>query len=387
MTNKKTSIILVGDICPTKDTTAIFKSQNPKKLLNNMVKDIEQADLSIANLEFPLTNKKKGILKTGPILRGDEDYIHILKNAGFDVLSLANNHIKDCGEEGVLDTIRICKEHEVDILGAGSNLKEAKKPLVKEINGIKVGIMAFAEQEFNIATENSAGSNYLDLYYDFDAIKEFKTQVDYLIILYHGGIEYYKYPSPLLQKKCRKLIESGADLVSCQHSHCIGTFENYKKGQIIYGQGNFVFGYRNNKPSWNEGLLLNIVLEKNEINIIEAQITYKLVESTTDSGIVFSNKEKNIKRLREFEEDSSQLNKKFIDQNWMKFCSERQAIYFPLIFGFNRILIHLNKLLKNSIVRLFYNRKKRIITQNIIRCESHHEVMMTVLNMNVKKKR
>lgn len=64
---------------------------------------------------------------------------------------------------------------------------------------------------------------------------------DYTIVLYHGGKEHYRFPSPNLQKYCRKFIEKGANIVICQHSHCIGCEENYKNGKIIYGQGNFLF--------------------------------------------------------------------------------------------------------------------------------------------------
>ena len=201
-----TSILIAGDICPTKDTKHLFDKEDAGTLFTNVKDKINSADLAIANLEFPITEIKKGISKTGPILRGDPNHINVFNKLGFGVLSLANNHIKDCGSQGVLDTLKICKENQILIVGAGSNIAQAKESIIKEVNGFKIGFMDFAEQEFNIASDTEAGSNYLDPYYDFDAVAKLKSKVDFLIILYHGGIEYYKYPSPLLQKKCRKLV-------------------------------------------------------------------------------------------------------------------------------------------------------------------------------------
>ena len=241
---KNTEIIICGDLCPTLDTIEYFESEDSQGLFNDLIPVFKKGSLVIGNLEFVMTDSPKAILKAGPILHGKTSYIKTLKAAGINAVSLANNHIKDCGEDGVLSTINACNENNIDCFGAGKNLTEAKKPYVKVVNGYKIGFISYAEQEFNVASDTEYGASFLDPYEDFHRIAEFRKQVDYLIILYHGGIEYYEYPSPLLQKKCRKFIETGADLVTCQHSHCIGTLENYNEGSILYGQGNTLFGYR-----------------------------------------------------------------------------------------------------------------------------------------------
>jgi len=234
----KTNICICGDICPTKDTKHFFENNDVNGLFNNTLPILKNADVLIGNMEFVLTDHGKSAIKTGPILTGKTNYINIFKEVNFTALGIANNHIKDCGTEGVISSLNICKQNGILTVGAGSNEKEAKKPIIIEKNGWKIGLMAFAEHEFNAAYKNEPGANLLDVYNDFDQINELKKQVDYLIILYHGGIEYYEYPSPLLQKKCRKMIDSGADYVTCQHSHLIGTEENYNDGVILYGQGN-----------------------------------------------------------------------------------------------------------------------------------------------------
>ena len=376
-----TKIIICGDLCPTKDTKAIFEKQDSNLLFNDVIQEFKGADFLLGNLEFVLTDNPKPIKKSGPILHGKTDYISIFKKAGFDLMSLANNHIKDCGEEGVKSSMESCIKNGIDVLGVGKNITEAKKPFVKEINGFKIGIVAFAEQEFNSATENEYGSNYLDPFEDLEAIEKLKVEVDFLLVIYHGGIEYYEYPSPLLQKKCRKFIDKGADLVTCQHSHCIGTIEKYKNKEIIYGQGNTVFGYKQNNPSWNQGLLLEIDLLSN--NTFE--VSYKGI-TASERGIQLLNHSENQFLINQIEERSQKVyDKDFILTSWQKFCENKKAIYFPQFLGLNRYFIHLNRIFKNYVVSLFYGDKYLRSSHNIIRCESHNEVIKTILSQHLKK--
>jgi len=377
---KKPAIITIcGDLCPSNDTEAYFKTGDHRQLFTDCLSLFEGSDVVMGNLEFPLTDEGRAIKKTGPILKGETRFIEVFKKAGFNVLGLANNHIKDCGPEGVESTMRTCTENAISIVGAGENLAEAKKPLIKKVNGWKIGIMAFAEQEFNIASETEAGANYLDLFDDFDAIKKFREEVDYLILLYHGGIEYYEYPSPLLQKKCRKLIDSGADLVTCQHSHCIGTEEGYNKGTIIYGQGNTLFGYREGNNSWNEGLVLKVTLSENE----SPKLDYIPI-SATALGIKITEIDKAAGRLEAFFKDSEHVkNAAFIKESWMKFCNKKKPLYMPLLFGFNRVFIHANRILKNGLVKKVFSRNKLRVVTNILRCEAHKEVLDTIFQNEI----
>ncbi|MVO07721.1 CapA family protein [Flavobacterium sp. TP390] len=378
--NRKAEIILCGDICPTKDTSLFFEEENASSLFNDVIQEFNSADLVVANLEFVLTDTPKPIQKSGPILYGKTNYIRVLKKAGIHLLSLANNHIKDCGEEGVKSSMDTCLKHQIDIVGVGKNINEAKKPFVKVVNGVKIGILAYAEQEFNCANDTEYGSNYFDPYEDLDAIEKLKEKVDFLLVIYHGGIEYYEYPSPLLQKKCRKFVEKGADLVTCQHSHCIGSIEEYKDKKIIYGQGNSIFGYKENNSSWNEGLLLKVEFyENNTFAVHHKGIT------ATQGGIRLMNATENITLSKQIEERSSKVyDSQFIMASWIAFCKRKQEMYFPQYLGLNRYWIHLNRILKNRVVAILYGKKYLRSSHNIMRCESHNEVIQTLFNQYFK---
>lgn len=377
----KTEIIICGDLCPTADTQVFFDQADVKSLFNDVLPVLQNANFVIGNLEFVLTDDAKSIQKSGPVLFGKTSYIDVFKKAGFDLLSLANNHIKDCGEAGVKSTLATCESAGIAAFGAASNLQDAKKPFIKVINGWKIGFMTFAEQEFNVASNEEYGASYLDPYDDFDVLQELKEKVDYVVVIYHGGIEYYEYPSPLLQKKCQKFIDKGADLVTCQHSHCIGTIQQYNEKQIVYGQGNTLFGYRENNDSWNQGLLIKLEFD---IETTSPKINFIPIQAK-QSGIELLQELEAKKKMDAVMVKSLNINDKtFVEQSWIKFCLNKRALYFAYLLGFNRWLIHLNRLSKNALVPLFYSKKYLRTSQNIVRCEAHNEVLHTVLKQYLK---
>ena len=375
-----TIITICGDLCPTNDTLSLFESINEAGLFNDVLPLLKKSDFVFGNLEFVLTKESVGVEKTGPILIGKPEFSSVFKKAGFDLLSLANNHIKDCGEDGVKSTMDTLEENKLSHFGAGKNIEEAKRPYITEINGLKIAFIAFAEQEFNCASEKEYGANYFDPYEDLDFIESVKKQVDFLFVIYHGGIEYYEYPSPLLQKKCRKFIDKGADLVTCQHSHCIGTIENYKDKNIVYGQGNTIFGYREGDNSWNQGLILQLKVENDIL-----KMDYKGVTATKENGILLMTEKESQILKEEIEERSKKItDPKFIEDSWLQFCIKKESLYLPQYLGLNRYFIHLNRWTNNKLVSFLFLKKYLRSSHNIMRCEAHNEVIQTILNRKLK---
>lgn len=376
MSNKST-ITIFGDICPVGDTLKGFESGNPTNIMSeDIIKLIQNSDLSVGNLECVFTDSPSPIRKTGPVLYAPVKCMNTLANAGFNAFSLSNNHIRDCGTSGLLSTIEACRHHNILTFGAGKNIEEAEAPLLVELNGRKVGFLSFSEHEFNYVTENRPGASTFDAYTDLNRIHKLRKEVDILIVLFHGGIEYYSYPSPLLQKKCRAMADAGADIILCQHSHCIGTYEYFGNAFILYGQGNNLFGYRANNRSWNEGLIVQIELLDNKFEI-------RLIPCTTNHNSILESLrgEDADSLLTEIKDRSKNLdNREFLITQWKEFCYNLENLNLPLLLGWNRYLIFLNRILKGMPVRLLYGSKKSNITNNLIRCESHYEVMRTILD-------
>jgi poly-gamma-glutamate synthesis protein (capsule biosynthesis protein) len=173
------------------------------------------------------------------------------------------------------------------------------------------------------------------------------------------------------------MVESGAGLVVCQHSHCVGTSESHNGGTILYGQGNTVYGYRPKSPDWNQGLIVRISLSEN--GQAEAQVEYLPILADT-SGIDLMPPDRAAQLLRAISERSQRINDQaFVKESWRCFCISRQAHYLPLLLGHGRIANFANRKLKNAIVNVLFSRKRMRITMNLIRCEAHREVVQTIL--------
>jgi len=375
--NDKLTITIFGDICPVKDTLSGFKSGKPDTIIGkNLLALMQQSDLVIGNLECALTDNPAPIKKAGPVLYAPTKCVDTIARAGFTALSMANNHCRDCGTAGLRSTAEACKTAGLATFGAGDTPTEAKQPLIINCKGRKIAFMAFAESEFNHATDTRAGAATLDVYNDFEYIRQVRDKADLLIVLYHGGIEHHPYPSPELQKKCRKIAASGADVVLCQHSHCIGTYERFDNSFILYGQGNNLFGYRNNSPEWNNGLLAQITVQDSIPQI-------KLIPCATNPQSIFEQLPDVEARelLNEIRTMSAKIqDTDFIASQWLKFCLKNENLNLPLLLGWNRYMIFLNRKLGGWPVRFLYGRHKKNIIHNLIRCEAHNEVMNTILS-------
>lgn len=176
----------------------------------------------------------------------NEDFFRV-KEMGFDVVSLANNHVWDLGEEGLKNTIKILNENCIKYCGAGMNLQEASKPAVIEKNGLTVAIYAYCMYGskylgyIELAGENKAGINPLDIDRVVSDIKKGKQIYDKVVVLPHWGREYRYDPLPECVSMAKQMIDAGADAVLGSHTHQLQPFVKYKGKPICYSMGNFLF--------------------------------------------------------------------------------------------------------------------------------------------------
>lgn len=263
-------VLIAGDFCPQYRVAEKFEKGDYESVLGEVKEIVSDADYSIVNFECPVTKGgEKPIEKCGPNLQCSEKGMEAVKWAGFDCVTLANNHFLDYGKEGVEHTLEACRKYSVDTVGGGMNLQEASKILYKEIDGNTLAIINCCEHEFSIATEETAGSNPLNPIMQYYAIIEARTKADYVLVIVHGGHEHYQLPSPRMQETYRFFIDAGADAVVNHHQHCFSGYEVYKKKPIFYGLGNFCFDNKVKDNKWNEGILIELVLGK--------EIEFKLV--------------------------------------------------------------------------------------------------------------
>jgi len=373
--NNSTSIVIGGDICPIRSNQKLFEEGSLSNIYNDLLPVFKKSDLGIVNLECPLIDAETPIKKTGPVFGVSSECINGLMGTGIDVLGLANNHILDHGEEGLLNTLQVAKENDLLTVGAGINLGKAGKILKVVKNGLKIGIIAVAEHEWSIASPNRPGANPIDVIEFTRLMQSQKRELDYVIVLLHGGYQYYPYPSPNLQKLSRFMIEMGANAVICQHSHCAGCMEKYREGYIIYGQGDFIFDTNNQNKSRREGVLVNLVVDKDKKTEIDL-IPFK--QSGNHPGVRKMNHKEADKFLNAFKLRSQNIKESgFVEKEWEKFCSDKRYNYFSILRGHNKMIKTLNKYL--HFTDWFYSKKNKKTLKNVTRCESHQEALKTIL--------
>ena len=367
------SILIGADIVPTESNKAYFDSGNMQDVVGVELLDLlSNSDYRVFNLECPLVNADSPIQKCGPNIRADVSTVNGLKSIGVDLLTLANNHIMDHGNAGLESTIKALEKEKITFLGVGTNLQTATKPFLLSANGKKIGIYACVEHEFSIAEEGKPGANPFDPLESFDHVSNLKKDCDYVIVLYHGGKEHYRYPSPMLQRICRKFVEKGANLVVCQHSHCIGCEEKYLDGTIVYGQGNFVF---NTCDGLTEQTSLLVKVGD------DFRVEYIPLEKY-GCGVRLAKDEMAKKILSDFYQRSEQIkNAGFVEDEYSKFAKNMVNGYLLTCsgYGHNFLLKIINKLCQHKLIKFLVHRfrdSELIAIRNYIECEAHRELFV-----------
>jgi len=273
---KKTiSVVLVGDIMLNRGVEYMMKTEGNGDFrfpFSKIAKDLKKADILFGNLEGPISDKG---IKVGSIysFRAEPEAIEGLTFAGFNLISLANNHAFDYGREALEDCLAKLSKAGIDYVGAGFNEGEAyggRTPVIKEIEGTKIGFLAYTNlgPESWKASEKNSGIAWISEK-DFEKIKKdienAKSQADILIVSLHAGEEYAAEPTQFQIEFSKAAIDAGADLVIGHHPHVVQKSEKYKDKWIFYSLGNFVFDQSFSQETMR-GKILEILIKDGKIN-------------------------------------------------------------------------------------------------------------------------
>lgn len=384
---KSVSVFFAGDFCSKPSTSKITVSEELKTLIN-------KCDLKLVNFEVPLRPEVTLPPQERERFFQNDDVPDFLRELGFNLFSMANNHTFDWGEEGFNKTKDALGD---DAFGAGT-YDEAYKIKVVETNGLKIGFMALTFAAYtgvfdDVLSHEGLGCAYInDLRVNHDII-EVKKKVDYLFILPHDGIEYIDIPLPETIARYRDFIDYGADGVIGTHPHCPQGWEEYKGKPIFYSLGNFLFnskeGYNYrawNRPHWYEGMcvIMDISDKKINFNIINTR-NVDNVSLLLDSS---QEREEHNRLLCAYLKDTSLYHKYLFDQ--CKRLSEVQEI--PIVDKANHVtsLKVYTKIAMRTWLQLFRHRNQpndfQLLT--LLRNDSRRSVLMRNLiynNINIKQ--
>lgn len=371
-------LLICGDYVPYNRTISLNDNGDIEFIFNDFLPYIIQSDYAVVNLEAPIVKSSTGkskIKKNGPHLKANIGTIETLYKAGVNIVTLANNHFRDYGDEGVKDTLELCNLFNIKTVGGGVDIKAASKPLILNIdNGRNIGVLNICENEYSIAGIEYGGANPFDIISNYYQIKELKSKVDFLFLIYHGGHEGYQLPNPYMKKSFHYFIDLGVDVIVCHHAHCYSGYEIYHDRPIFYGLGNFSFDDNNtNKTIWNEGFAVQFD--------IKSGIQFKIIPYVQGS-IIPGVKLLNQKEQNFFDKNIAELNEiiasdELLQQSFDSWGAKNEKMYFSMLDPNNNRVY--SKLYSLGMIPKPKDKYLRLLL-NLIRCESHKNMIINILN-------
>lgn len=234
------TIAVVGDMMFARGVQRHIDTTGYDRPLRAVASYLNSFDITTGNLECPVSDLGQPMEKKY-VFRADPEILPELVGAGFDVLTVANNHAFDYGLDCFLNTLERLDNAGIAPVGGGKNLEKALEPVFLNVRGKRFGFLAF----------NDTKTNYIGRYrpacapayekWVFSVIEKARPLCDFLIVHIHWGWEYYQYPLDEQIELGHSMIDSGADVVLGHHPHYWEGVEFYKDGLIAYSLGNFIF--------------------------------------------------------------------------------------------------------------------------------------------------
>lgn len=198
------------------------------------------ADLATANLECVLTSRTAQVGILGSFLRGLPEAVAVIAGSGLDVVTCANNHCLDFGAGALQESIGVVRGAGVEVCGVGDTPLEARRPVVRSANGVRIGILAYADdwRPQVMAGAEPAAAFEADIVEDIAGLR---GRVDVVVVHLHWGWEWIIHPLLSHRNAARRIAEAGADVVLCHHAHVPMAVEAWNASIIAHGLGNFFF--------------------------------------------------------------------------------------------------------------------------------------------------
>ncbi len=257
-------MIIAGDWSPIRAFAPLIE-KDPTAIYGDLLPLIRQADLSLVNLEAPLSDTGTPVTKSGAVFKGNACHIDGLSVVPFDAVTLANNHIFDFGIDAYLNTVKVLDSRNIKYTGAGMNLDEAKTPLILETSGLKVAVVNFSEGEDLTAAGDGPGVMGWDIDLMVEEIKAARANSDVIVAVAHCGLEYIPFAPDYVIQAFKTVADAGADAVIGHHPHVPQGIFIHNGAPICCSLGNFVF-YQPTHLYWRKlGYMVELKLGQNGV--------------------------------------------------------------------------------------------------------------------------
>lgn len=260
--NNSITLALAGDTMLGRSVSPIIEQKGYRYVWGDLLPLLQETDLKLINLETTLTRAPTPVPKVFNY-KSNPANVQALVDAKIDVVSLANNHSKDFGNEGLIETINVLDQAGIYHVGAGENIQQARRPVIITKNNIRIGILGATDNEPTWkATADEPGINYISIAHIDELlqdIKNLKQQADIVIVSLHWGPNMKQYPSQLFQNAAHQMIDAGADIIHGHSAHIFQAIELYNNKLIFYDTGDFVDDYAIDSKLRNDRSFLFLV--------------------------------------------------------------------------------------------------------------------------------
>ena len=377
--NSYITVTIGGDFAPLGRPEAMLLSGHSTvdQLVGAVRPLFAQSDIGVVNLECPLIEGGTPISKEGPAIHAHPETTELLAGVGVHVATLANNHIRDFGDAGVVKTISLCVGKGIRTVGAGLNLESARQPLYMGIRGRTVAFVNVAEQEYANATPSRAGANPLDLIDLLRDLHDARSRADHVILIVHSGLECVHCPSPESIKLLRFLAEQGVTAVIRHHAHYVQGYEIWKGVPIFYSLGNLLFEEPSRSfPDWFWGLVVTLTIARD--NTCAVQL-HPVSHCEDAPAIMLLEGQSKGKALRDIAAYSGFISdEKLLAREWNAALLSRREDYHARLVMPSFFLLRICRRL--GLKRFLHPSKwSSLLWLNYLRCATHREALIDIL--------
>jgi poly-gamma-glutamate synthesis protein (capsule biosynthesis protein) len=287
------TIAFIGDVMLGRGVNEQIKVRSPESFWGDVLPILQQADAVIANLECAITEHQQEYRRVPKVFyfAADPVAVDVLRVANIRCVNLANNHILDFEEQGLLDTLLYLDAAKIYHVGAGQDISEATTPLVMNVADLQLGMIALTDNQPDFAAGvNRPGTNYLEIRSDPKTLALIESAVVQLrqagaklvILSAHWGPNMVTSPSPQFRRFARGVIDSGVDIFYGHSAHLFQAVEYYHNGLILYDTGDFLNDYAVDpilRNDWSFVFLVEVDSQGlNRLHLIPVFLKYACVE-------------------------------------------------------------------------------------------------------------
>lgn len=344
--------------------------ESPNKIVlgDKLKGSLSKASFNICNFEGPIAGVGTPINKSGPNLSIHADSPSWLKKHNFNIVTLANNHIMDYGEDALFTTLNNLKG--INAIGAGI-WENAYKPLIIEQEEKRIAFISLTHCEFGTLTDqydkkHSCGAAWINHDSVNSIILNLKKETDFIIVLAHCGYEHLEQPLPEWRSRFKSLIDCGSDIVIASHPHIIQGYEIYKGKPIFYSLGNFFFPHNySKKDTWTYSLCIELNIDESiSFKIHPVHFNTDSIEICKENDSIYTYIKKVNAVLSNYTDYISYINEecdKLLNQYYPRLAKKREL----------RLSEKILKKLGLTIHPIDYRLQDILFLLNSFRCESH----------------